>query len=154
MDSLREFLETSTIHGLVYISSAPSKVSKAFWMLVVVFGFSTAFFLINSSYVDWQASPIATSISTHPISELDFPTVTVCPPKGSNTVLNYDLMRARNTTLDDTQRQTLLKLARQLLFDLPSVEFVEVAKALINQRNIEKMFEKKPTFSYPMPFMT
>ena len=91
MDSLREFLETSTIHGLAHISSAPAKLSKVFWLFVVIFGFSFAFYLINDSYNDWQASPIATSISTHPISELDFPTVTVCPPEGPNTALNYDL---------------------------------------------------------------
>ena len=96
---LKEFLETSTIHGLAFISTAPSKVSKLFWVMVVFFGFSTAFYLINSSYNDWQSSPIATSISTHPISELDFPTVTICPPEGSNTALNYDLARARNITL-------------------------------------------------------
>ena len=30
MDSLKEFLETSTIHGLNYISSSPSKLSKGF----------------------------------------------------------------------------------------------------------------------------
>ena len=70
MNSIKEFLETSTIHGLAYISTAPSKLSKAFWLLVVVFGFSTAFYLINNSYTEWEASPIATSISTHPISEL------------------------------------------------------------------------------------
>ena len=67
MDSFKEFLESSTIHGLTYISSAPSKLSKLFWLLVVFVGFSLAFYLINSSYVDWQTSPIATSITTHPI---------------------------------------------------------------------------------------
>ena len=96
---LKEFLESSTIHGLAFISTAPAKVSKLFWLTVVVFGFFIAAYLINGSYEDWQASPIATSISTHPISELDFPIVTVCPPQGSNTVLNYDLVRARNITL-------------------------------------------------------
>ena len=86
-------------------------------MLVVVFGFSTAFFLINSSYVDWQASPIATSISTHPISELDFPTVTVCPPKGSNTVLNYDLLTAVNKTFDDETKNEMLDIVMSLSKD-------------------------------------
>ena len=80
MDALKEFLESSTIHGLAHISNAPSKMSRGFWLFVVLLGFSAAFYLINSSYVDWQASPIATSISTHPLSELNFPNVTICPP--------------------------------------------------------------------------
>ena len=51
MESLREFLETSTIHGLSYISTSPTKPSKGFWLLVVIIGFSTAFYFINKSYV-------------------------------------------------------------------------------------------------------
>ena len=95
MDLVTEFLEKSTIHGLVYISNAPSKSWKMFWFLVVVAGFSAAIYLINDSYADWQASPIATSTSIQPIADLDFPTITVCPPKGSNTALNYDLTRLK-----------------------------------------------------------
>ena len=95
METLKEFVESSTIHGVSYISRAPSKPAKAFWLLVVAIGFSFSIYLINHSYVEWKASPITTSISTHPISKLDFPNVTVCPPEGSNTALNLDLMTIR-----------------------------------------------------------
>ena len=151
---LKEFLETSTIHGLAFISTAPSKVSKLFWVMVVFFGFSTAFYLINSSYNDWQSSPIATSISTHPISELDFPTVTVCPPEGSNTALNYDLMRARNITLTDKDRETLINLTKEMLIDKPSSDFVKLARSLTNEKNILNLFEKKPGFTAPLPYVS
>ena len=150
MDLLKEFLETSTIHGLAYISTAPSKPSKAFWLLVVIFGFSTAFYLINNSYTEWEASPIATSISTHPISELDFPTITVCPPEGSNTALNYDLVRAQNITLTEKERDSLLTRTTQILIDKPSEEFVHVARSLLSEKNILDIFESTPTFIYPM----
>ena len=152
MDSLKEFLEQSTIHGLVYISSAPSKLSKIFWFLIVLAGFSCAAYLISSSYADWQASPIATSISTHPISQLDFPTVTVCPPEGSNTVLNYDLVRAKNITLTDKDRQTLINLTKQTLVVEPSFDFVELTRALLNENNILKLFEDDPQYTYPLPY--
>ena len=151
MDSLKEFLETSTIHGLFYISSAPSKRSKIFWLLVVIVGFSSAFYLINDSYNDWQASPIATSISTHPISELDFPTVTVCPPEDSNTALNYDLARARNITLTDKERQALVNLTKEMLIDKPSSDFVKLARALTNEKNILDLFQNRPTVTAPLP---
>ena len=147
---LKEFLETSTIHGLAFISTAPSKVSKLFWVMVVFFGFSTAFYLINSSYNDWQASPIATSISTHPISELDFPTVTVCPPEGSNTALNYDLVRVHNITLTDKDIESLVNVTTQILIDKPSQDFVQVARSLLNEENILEIFESKSTYAYPI----
>ena len=152
MESLREFLESSTIHGLAYISSAPSKLSKAFWFLIVVTGFSFAFCLINSSYTDWQASPIATSITTHPISELDFPTITVCPPEGSNTVLNYDLARARNITLSVTDREALINTTKAILIDKESSDFVLLARSLVDEENILELFENKPGLTFPLPF--
>ena len=152
MEIFREFLETSTIHGLAYISSAPSKVSKVFWLLVVVFGFSTAVYLINSSYNDWQASPIATSISTHPISELEFPTITVCPPEDSNTALNYDLVRAQNITLTESEREGLVNAATHFLIDKPCEEFMRLARSVLNEENILEIFESKPTYAYPFAY--
>ena len=145
MDYLKEFLQSSTIHGLAYIADSPSKLSKCFWLSVVIFGFSTAFNLIHDSYDDWQASPIATSISTHPISELEFPTITVCPPENSNTALNYDLMRARNITLTDKDRQALINLTKEMLIDKPSSEFVKLVRALTNEV-VEVVW--KQTYSY------
>ena len=152
MESLREFLESSTIHGLAHISSAPSNLSKAFWFLIVVTGFSFAFCLINSSYTDWQASPIATSITTHPISELDFPTITVCPPEGSNTVLNYDLARARNITLSVRDREALINMTKAILIDKESSDFVLLARSLVDEENILELFENKPGLTFPLPF--
>ena len=47
----------------------------------------------------------------------------------------------------------MLRSSKRMLFDKPSSDFVNVARALINEFNIEKLFEKKPMFSYPMPFL-
>ena len=129
MEVLREFLESSTIHGLSYISTAKvstlnnpdryifdyslisqSTFAKLAWVLIVILGFLGAGFLINKSYSGWQESPISTSISTHPIADLDLPTVTVCPPKGSRTALYYDLMKADNNSLTEENREELKEL--------------------------------------------
>ena len=77
---LKDFLESSTIHGLVHISTAKSKTAKATWLAIVVAFFAYAIQIINNSYKEWQESPVSTTITTHPITELEFPTVTVCPP--------------------------------------------------------------------------
>ena len=86
-----------------------TRIGKGLWGLVVLMCFLSSSVLIYESYVDFQNSPVVTSITTHHIKDLDFPTVTVCPPKDSNTALNYDLMRARNMTLIKEQRETSIR---------------------------------------------
>ena len=95
MEEVTTFLESSTIHGLTYISTT-RKYVRLFWLLVVVTGFSGAGYLIRESFVSWSESPIKTTIETLPISDIMFPKVTVCPPKNTFTDLNYDLMMTEN----------------------------------------------------------
>ena len=153
MDATREFLETSTIHGLSYISTAPSKATKILWMAIVITGFFTAGYLINNSYSEWQASPVSTSISTLPISDLDFPTITICPPEGSNTVLNYDLMKAANITLTDQQVTQLTDLSRNLLIHNPAFNFMKLAREMLNDNNIKKIFNHNIELTFPFPLI-
>ena len=98
-EGLKNFLESSTIHGLVYWSTT-KKVSRLFWILVVITGFSGAGYMIQQSFDSWNESPIKTTIETLPISEVAHPNIMVCPPKNTYTNLNYDLEQAENKTID------------------------------------------------------
>ena len=70
--SVKEFLESSTIHGLAYISTC-RRVARILWIFVIFAGFSGSAFLINQSFSSWSNNPVSTTIETLPISELDFP---------------------------------------------------------------------------------
>ena len=100
MEDVRTFLESSTIHGLSYLSST-RKYARLFWLCVILCGFSGACFLIYKSFHSWAESPVRTTVETLPISELKFPKVTVCPPRNTYTDLNYDLMLAENVSLTE-----------------------------------------------------
>ena len=150
MEILRDFLETSTIHGLAYISNVPSKPGKALWLTIVTAGFCTAGYLINSSYEEWESTPVATSISTHPIATLPLPIITICPPEHANTVLNVDLVRAGNISLTKADRQALINVSRQLFIHKPSQNFVDVAQRLVNKEAIPQL--KAETRSYPTAY--
>ena len=80
MEHVKTFLDTSTIHGLSWISGTKSWL-RLFWILVVIGGFSGAGYLIYTSFNNWEQSPISTTIETLPISRIIFPNITVCPPK-------------------------------------------------------------------------
>ena len=104
---IQEFLENSTIHGLVHISTAKSRLARAAWFAIVVACFAMAIMMITTSYKEWQESPVSTTITTHTIEELDFPSVTVCPPKGSNTAVNHVLQKVKSVNF--TNQKTLHK---------------------------------------------
>ena len=112
---IKEFLESSTIHGLLYIATTRNKLVKLFWIITVIAGFTGAGILINRSFQDWGDSPVKTTIETLPITQLTLPKVTVCPPKNTYTNLNYDLMMLENMTLDNDTRNELKQYAVGLI---------------------------------------
>ena len=117
MLNLQEFLETTTIHGLPRIVSSKKKILKLFWFLVVLIGFSVAGSLIYNALQDYENDPITTKIETFPISKLKFPAITVCPPKGSYTNLNYDLLNLDKNVkwLNETDKLELQQLTQEII---------------------------------------
>ena len=122
MKYFREFLESSTIHGLVYISTAKG-LAKLFWIWVVILGFSVAGILIYQAVDNWRHSPIKTTIETRPISDLTFPTITVCPPRNTFTDINYEMMLLENMTMTNETRQELVDFVEDKIMK-PSAELL------------------------------
>ena len=116
---LRDFLESSTIHGLVHISTAKSRIARAVWVAIVAACFAFAIHMIVSSYKEWQESPVSTTITTHPITDLEFPDVTVCPPWESNTAVNHLLGKVRGVNFTDEMRTKLMKVAKEVFIEIP-----------------------------------
>ena len=128
-------------------------IIKFAWGCIVCLGFLGATFLICQSYSDFKNSPVVTSVKTHPIDDLPFPKVTVCPPLGSSTALNYDLMQTDNKPLTEELRENLRKKANKI-FDPhgPHEENIEYMVASANEENLEKIFRGFQTF--PKPYST
>ena len=114
MEAVRDFLESSSINGLNHIANS-SKLVKLFWILIVAQGFVISTYLIYESFENWEENPVRTTVSTAPISELKFPTVTVCPPRNTFTDMNYDLIAAENKTLSKETKQELFEYVIELI---------------------------------------
>ena len=99
MGEFKNFLESSTIHGVSYIAST-NRYARLFWITIVFSGFIGAGILIERAFQSWTQNPVSTTIETMSISEITFPKVTVCPPKNTYTNLNHDLMNIGNKTVD------------------------------------------------------
>ena len=134
MGGFNEFLETSSIHGLLLIS-LNKRFSKLFWVLVVVTGFIGAGILMKNSVRSWYETPVFTTIETLPIEELSFPPVTVCPPKNTFTNINYDLMSANTMVLDNVTRRELYSYVVSFIQDL---EYQDSLRDLLSYREDQR----------------
>ena len=134
MENLKLFLDSSTIHGLSYLSNTRS-CSRLFWLIIVVCGFSVAGYLISKSFYNWQQSPITTTIETLPISQITFPNVTVCPPRNSFLNLNYDIIQSEKIKLDEDTRKELFEHAKELIQE--SI-YEEVLKNLSKMEDLDR----------------
>ena len=114
MEGVRTFLESSTIHGLTFISTT-RKYARLFWILVVITGFVGASLLIKESFDSWSESPVKITLETTPIAEIRLPKVTVCPPKNTFTDLNYNLIMTENITLTEETKEKLYKHAIEVI---------------------------------------
>ena len=131
MEVFRQFLETSTIHGLSYISSTRT-LSRVFWTSVVIAGFSSAGVMIYQSFSDWEENPITTKIETLPITEVTFPKITVCPPQNTYTNLNFDIVTNGNTNVSEETKRTLVHKLGEKILDL---EANYTKDLLFNEKN-------------------
>ena len=73
MRGVKEFLQSSTIHGLAYMATTDHKLTKLLWMFVVLSGFTAAAMLIQKAYAGWWENPISTNVDYRPITDLTFP---------------------------------------------------------------------------------
>ena len=140
MNPFREFLEASNLHGLVHISKAQSKWGKVLWSASVFVSFSLAGILINNSFEEWSARPISSVISTQTIKNLRFPNVTVCPPKGTNTALNYDLT-GLNRTFKPTELERIKEETISIFTGIDRKKYVKDMLQVVNPENLKKIYK-------------
>ena len=131
MDQVKHFLETSTIHGLSWISST-HRLARYFWIIVVIGGFSGSGYLIYESFYNWQQSPIKTTVDILPISNIKFPNVTVCPPNGFSLSLNHAILKSEKIRLNEETR-------RQLTDD--AIDYIQESYYIEMMRNLREDFK-------------
>lgn len=148
MNYFQQFLESSTIHGLVHISTS-QQFSRLFWIFVVFTGFSISTLLINDAFDNWAKSPIKTTIETKPISDLEFPKVTVCPPRNTFTDLNYDLIASENMTVSNETRQQLIDITLSEFYDPLYKQSLNNLKMLHEENRLENWYKGTTKISYP-----
>ena len=131
------------MHGLVHISTANNKALRAIWVTIVIGCFAIAITMITNSYNEWHDSPISTTITTHPIEKIQFPAVTVCPPRGSNTALNQVLTKVKDANFTEKEKQNLLNMSREAFTLGPTKNHAKHLTELLSIDNMQSIINKQ-----------
>ena len=135
---IREYFDSSSIHGLAFISSTKHS-SRVFWTAVVLCSFLASGYLIERSFSNWFQYPVSTTEQTLPIDHASLPLITVCPPKDTFTNLNYDLMKGQNRKLENDT----INLMAFPMYEIIQQEFIKPAIAalkFIKEKNKNRNF--------------
>ena len=82
---------------------------------------------------------MSTTITTHPITELEFPTVTVCPPRGSNTALNHLLEKVKDINFTKDERQKLRDISMEVFVEIPNAKHAKHMAELLTNDNMRSI---------------
>ena len=80
-EALKEYADSTTIHGISYIfKKGISILERLIWIGAVITGIFFATYLSTFSYLNWQDSPVTTTLLTtgKPIRDIPFPAITIC----------------------------------------------------------------------------
>ena len=144
---VREFLESSTIHGLAHIATGKSIYTRIIWVLIVIGCFSIGIVLIDKAFYSWATTPIITTVDTRPISEVIVPEITVCPPSGTDTGLNLDLEGAKGISLSEEQREELILELVGNIYDEHLDSFAQNQSVFFPLDRIKKAYGGEHKFS-------
>ena len=104
---IRDFLESSTIHGLVHISTGKNVFIRCIWGMIVIACFSCGLYMIESAVESWVDNPVVTSVDTKAIEQV------LRSPLAKNLPLTkYSLLTgslARNHSLSSSGHQHRLE---------------------------------------------
>ena len=78
---LEEFSSRSTVHGIRYVFDKGFSVfDRCLWLGIVTLCVCIAVAMISSYYTNWQENMVIITLktTTKPVTELNFPSVTIC----------------------------------------------------------------------------
>ena len=81
VQSVEGYVSRTSIHGLAYIfDKSIGYVDSGLWILIVSISMALAMWSVTYSYINWKENQVINTLKTtnKPVTEIDFPTVTIC----------------------------------------------------------------------------
>ena len=78
-EMLKTFSTTSTLHGISFVGTSASVLTKLLWLAIVILGLVLSIIGIDQCFKGWEANPVITAVWQVPIESTPFPSITICP---------------------------------------------------------------------------
>lgn len=81
LDATKDFFSRTAVNGMKHVVEADRVVlERSLWVAVQTVAFSTAFYLVLSTWSDFTSNPTVTTLDNqnYPVSKLPFPAVALC----------------------------------------------------------------------------
>ena len=141
LNSLKQYADRSSAHGIAYISEDGRPVSeRIFWIFITALALSFTAFQTTTLYMQWKDDPVVTSLDTVALSieEVEFPAVTICPQGAIREIgdavlfkqfkeyvmekkLNYIKRQKRFDSQDDIEEMTYEEMMEETMLFLRDV---------------------------------
>ena len=115
----KEYASVTTAHGFSYICNDEySRGDRILWILIVILAISFTVFQMATLYYQWQEDPVITTLDTvaHPIEEIQFPAVTICPQGSLDNVLESVLFKQLREYIQNNSLNLTIRQKRSLGF--------------------------------------
>jgi hypothetical protein len=117
---LTSYFTEASLHGLQYLTNGRGILEKAIWAFLIVLNITIAVVFIHTSTVTWISTPVVTSVDLTPLSNLNFPAITLCPQGIDRPAVMDRIMSLTNfadikklVTINANIRSVLYFIARQ-----------------------------------------
>ncbi|TRY80032.1 hypothetical protein TCAL_16032, partial [Tigriopus californicus] len=137
---VKEYCESSSLHGLRYITEDGRHwTERILWVFLCTMGFVLTIYFIYPIWAKWNEKPTITTLDStdHPVWEIDFPAVTVCPANKVVRSKFEDVYRKQGWKNDYGISQNNLKRLIEMMVHFKSMNGVDMDKYQDLQQVIE-----------------
>ena len=142
--TFNDYASATTIHGISYLSNENRKIERFLWLVVVVAAMMFTLLQTTTLYTDWQNEPVIRTLdSIIPITDIEFPAVTICPEGTIDKALDAVLFKQLKEYIANRTFETSGRMKREAAENNDQAISDEILKDFL--RDKYPGAKKKPT---------
>ncbi|XP_023327209.1 uncharacterized protein LOC111700511 [Eurytemora carolleeae] len=145
-----EYCDSSSIHGLSYLTPKRSALTRSVWFILILLGFGAAYYILSVFAKEWYGDPIVIESNTLLTDDVPLPAVILCPP---NTNTKFDAALEYVEFTSDEWSKEKARIENQIVTDMftTATQFADTItdKMKLTADILQKVYRNE--FQLPLP---